>query len=290
MDSVQWESFPERLDEKITKEYLQRFSQLPEKINEDIEFVNVTMIGGVGVGKSSFLNTVVTALMDKNRIYRDYLTSPLKTAESKTKTFQIEKMKIEDRKDLPIRFYDCPGIDKEEDRTMTLDVLEAVINGHVKDDSKFDPEEIRKKQGESYRKYPSLKNAMHCLVYVIKASTNVLEPKDETLKKMKAIQRRINGPRDVKQVAIVTCIDEIGVPNMDMENIFKYKCVKTICEDVARFLQMDLQSVHPVANYYEEIKPSAAKNALSLMALWDIFECGERYIQKKLEKRFEDDY
>lgn len=45
-------------------------------------------------------------------------------------------MKIEDRKDLPIRFYDCPGIDKEEDRTMTLDVLEAVINGHVKDDSK----------------------------------------------------------------------------------------------------------------------------------------------------------
>lgn len=45
-------------------------------------------------------------------------------------------MKIEDRKDLPIRFYDCPGIDKEEDRTMTLDVLEAVINGHVKGDSK----------------------------------------------------------------------------------------------------------------------------------------------------------
>lgn len=39
-------------------------------------------------------------------------------------------------KELPIRFYDCPGIDEEEDRTMTLDVLEAVIKGHVKPDSK----------------------------------------------------------------------------------------------------------------------------------------------------------
>lgn len=38
-------------------------------------------------------------------------------------------------KDLPIRFYDCPGIDHDEEKTMTLDVLEAVINGHVKGDA-----------------------------------------------------------------------------------------------------------------------------------------------------------
>lgn len=39
-------------------------------------------------------------------------------------------------KDIPIRLYDCPGISNEEHDTMDLDVLEAVINGHIKGDSK----------------------------------------------------------------------------------------------------------------------------------------------------------
>lgn len=49
--------------------------------------------------------------------------------------FQLDKINVEDKKDIPIRFYDCPGIDGDEDRTMTVDVLEAVIKGHVKPDS-----------------------------------------------------------------------------------------------------------------------------------------------------------
>lgn len=44
-------------------------------------------------------------------------------------------MAVGGTKNLPIRFYDCPGIDQDEDETMNLDVLEAIINGHVKGDS-----------------------------------------------------------------------------------------------------------------------------------------------------------
>ena len=72
---------------KIVELYRQRFSKLPEKIDEDIPFVNITMFGGVGVGKSSFLNTVVTALInDPDKVYRDYKTAPFSTGRSKTKT------------------------------------------------------------------------------------------------------------------------------------------------------------------------------------------------------------
>lgn len=81
----------------------------------------------------------------------------------------------------------------------------------------------------------------------------------------------------------------LGVPNSDMENVFKYSCVKEICQEVSDLLEIELQSVHPVANYHEEIEPTAAKNVLALMALWDIFECGDRHIQQKLERRFDDD-
>lgn len=95
---------------------------------------------------------------------------------------------------------------------------------------------------------------------------------------------------DVKQVAIVTNIDRIGVPNVDMESVFKYPNVKEFCEEVSKILEIEIQSVYPIANYHQEHKPSAAKNALALMALWDIFKCGERYIKKKLESGFNDDH
>lgn len=95
---------------------------------------------------------------------------------------------------------------------------------------------------------------------------------------------------DVKQVAIVTHIDKTGIPNVDMESVFKYPHVKEFCEEVSKILEIEIQSVYPIANYHEEHKPSAAKNALALMALWDMFKCGERHIKKKLESDFNDDH
>lgn len=77
-----------------------------------------------------------------------------------------------------------------------------------------------------------------------------------------------------------------------MEYVFKYKCVKEICREVSEVLEMDIQSVHPVANYDQESKPSFAKNSMALMALWDIFKCGERNIRQQFDKQsfFGDDY
>lgn len=86
---------------------------------------------------------------------------------------------------------------------------------------------------------------------------------------------------DVKQVAIVTHIDQIGVPDVDIESVFRYPNVKEYCKDVSRILEIEIQDVHPIANYHEELIPTAAKNALALKALWDIFKRGERHIHKK---------
>lgn len=45
------------------------------------------MFGGVGVGKSSFLNSVATALKnDPNGVCKDYATAPSRTGKSKTST------------------------------------------------------------------------------------------------------------------------------------------------------------------------------------------------------------
>lgn len=69
-----------------------------------------------------------------------------------------------------------------------------------------------------------------------------------------------------------------------MENVFKYKSVKDICSEVSEFLEMEITSVHPVANYNEQITPSIPQNVLSLMALWDIVDCGIKHFQGKFDK------
>lgn len=66
---------------------MQKLKKLKPKIHEDVKFVNVTLFGGVGVGKSSFLNTLMTALInDPEILYKDFKTAHGRTGESKTKT------------------------------------------------------------------------------------------------------------------------------------------------------------------------------------------------------------
>lgn len=70
--------------------YLQRFREMPNTFHKKIPFLNITMFGGVGVGKSSFLNTVATALNnDPSVVIKYYKTAPSRTGKSKTKTVSL---------------------------------------------------------------------------------------------------------------------------------------------------------------------------------------------------------
>ena len=59
----------------------------------------------------------------------------------------------------------------------------------------FKPEQINNKSGESYRKFSTLKSAMHCVVFVIKATSDITH--DDALRKIKAIQQRIDNPCNI---------------------------------------------------------------------------------------------
>lgn len=50
--------------------------------------------------------------------------------------FQLLKIKIGGSRVLPIRFFDCPGIDAAEYERMDQKVLEAIVNGRVRGNTK----------------------------------------------------------------------------------------------------------------------------------------------------------
>lgn len=89
----------------------------------------------------------------------------------------------------------------------------------------------------------------------------------------------------VRQFVIVTAIDKIGVPNFDIKKAYSYHCVRTHCEKVSNEFNIDLLHVIPVSNYFEEVAPNDAKNAMSLFNFWRIFKSGKEYIERQWNKQ-----
>lgn len=85
----------------------------------------------------------------------------------------------------------------------------------------------------------------------------------------------------VRQFVVVTSIDEIGVPNGDMINVYKYPCVRKFCDEVSVVFGVDLLHVIPVSNYFDEVAPNDAKNAMSLFNLWRVFNSTKEYIERR---------
>lgn len=85
---------------------------------------------------------------------------------------------------------------------------------------------------------------------------------------------------DVRQFALVTHIDKVGVPKDDMVNALQYSCVYDICQKVSEVFQLPQSHVIPVSNYFDSEDPGDAKNAMALKAFWRIFKSGRDYIRE----------
>lgn len=106
--------YPKKSGQKVAgtfvKEWLLRLSS---PITTDVPYINIIMIGETGAGKSSFLNTVATALGDGSYVKDTYRSSPITSEEgSTTRKLHLEPFFL-NNKHLPIRLYDLPGIAKK---------------------------------------------------------------------------------------------------------------------------------------------------------------------------------
>lgn len=89
----------------------------------------------------------------------------------------------------------------------------------------------------------------------------------------------------IRQFVVVTAIDELGVPNEDMKNAYKYRCVRKHCEKVSVAFNVDLFHVIPVSNYFVEVTSNDAKNAMSLFNFWRVFHSGKDFIDRHWNKK-----
>lgn len=279
-----WGGYPETLDAKIVEIYTKKFKTLTYPLTSKVPYINIIMIGETGAGKSSFLNTFCTAISGGQEIKDVYRVSPEHGREdSATKMIHLEPIHIGDNgPQLPCKFYDLPGLDDVE--TIRINEIKKIING----ERRIDVQLKKNSKVNLVRENPTLADKVHCILYVIKATSSLSIRHSDSIRLMRDIKFSKNREDGVRQFVVVTAIDELGVPNSDIKDAYKYPCVRKFCKKASEALDVDLLHVLPVSNYFEAVVPNDAKNAMSLFNLWRVFNLGKEYIKRQTESETEE--
>lgn len=278
-----WEGYPDNLNKTVFEEYAELFKNFIHPITPEEPYINIVMVGETGAGKSSFINTFATALANKNYMKDIYRISPKQTKhkeKSATRKIHLEKLFLNDEPPhLHINFYDIPGIGEK--NCVGEEELEMVIDGKLKPDVEIKKASKMKQNPGNINENPTGADKAHCILYIIRATSNLSTDVSKSLEILLKIRNKRIGEDDVRQFVILTSIDEIGVPNNDMEKAYRYGCIRKHCEKISDIFDIDLPHVIPVSNYFMESAPTHAKNAMSLMTLWRVCISSKEFIQRK---------
>lgn len=273
---------PRILSYEAVDESIKFFEKLETKITDEVPYINILMIGETGSGKSSIYNAFATALENSTLIKDTYRTAPIRNGESVTRKINLEPLYFRGKM-LPIRFYDMPGICEE--NSVRQNELDMILNGEVKRGLKVARASEMRKMTTFIRPNPTPADKIHCILYVMRATSNFSTKLSTSLNEIKKVQDSRKNDDEVQQFVIITAIDEIGVPNEEMAYAYQYRCVQDIRDKVVDALKIMPRQVIPVSNYFVETFSCEAKNAMSLWALWQVCKPAKDNFKLKSEMK-----
>lgn len=81
-------------------------------------------------------------------------------------------------------------------------------------------------------------------------------------------------------------IDEMGVFDEDLENVFEYEMVMKVCGQVFYFFKIEVNYIIFVLNYFGELILNYVKDEMFLNVFWCICIFGRDYIQWKWSENY----
>ncbi|XP_064880674.1 interferon-induced protein 44-like isoform X3 [Oncorhynchus nerka] len=171
-----------------TKERLMDYIKNYKPEVKSLVQVRVLLVGPVGAGKSSFFNSI-------NSVFKGHVTGQANTGSagtSLTTQFRTYSIKAEQGgKALPLVLCDTMGLEEGPSAGMDIDDINSILKGHVQDRYQFNPSMSVQTDGVGVCKSPSLKDTIHCVVYVLDACKVALLSA-KMVDKLAAIRKGIN--------------------------------------------------------------------------------------------------
>ncbi|XP_041634511.1 interferon-induced protein 44-like [Cheilinus undulatus] len=190
------------------------------------------------------------------------------------KTYKIEK---EDQSIYSFVFNDIMGIEKNLDHGVNVDDLKLALQGHMKDNYKFNPVSPLTQNDPGYNSNPSLDDKVHVMVGVIPAdSVSLLS--DEVVQKLRQL-RAAATELEIPQMAILTKVDQ-ACPEVkrDINNLHKSKYLKEQVEKFSYLLGLPVNCIFLLKNYESEIDTSNEISVPILAALKQMMNYGDDYL------------
>ncbi|KAI7811113.1 interferon-induced protein 44 isoform X2 [Triplophysa rosa] len=241
--------------------------------NSEVDTLRILLHGPVGAGKSSFINSVDTALQGHitNRVPTDAISGKSFTLECKT--YNLTKCTTGF---YPFTFTDIMGIQATEG-IQTDDIIK-ILHGHIKNDYVFNPVRPITKEDSKYDKHSSLKDKIHCLVSVFPANQISSIPED-VLRKMREVREKARD-MGIPQVIIMTKVDEIcPLVKENLEKVYTSKKIKEKVKECSVRLGITESYIYPVKNYHEEDATVTKIDILILKALLNIVNFANAYVE-----------
>ncbi|WAR29772.1 IFI44-like protein [Mya arenaria] len=253
------EKTPALTDEYISKLKEELASITPPKGSGITDF-QLLLVGPVGAGKSSFINTAMSPFADRimhkaavgtssQSVTRKYITYPVRKSGGSC---------------LNLRLCDTPGIGDHSG----LDALNInfLLDGHVPSSFEFSCSRHISAKTPGFVHRPSLAEEAHCVAIVLDSSTiNDLPAVTMTLLND---LKNLALEKGIPLAIIMTKIDKLHEEIAEnLADVFKRPEVKTAVDQVSEAFGIPPNHVFPVKNYHSEMETEIAVHGLALLAL-----------------------
>ncbi|XP_048395660.2 interferon-induced protein 44-like [Stegostoma tigrinum] len=231
----------------------------------------VLLIGPVGGGKSSFINSV-------NSIFRGHVTHRTLVgsgARSTTTVYTTYSFRGIHGTSPPLILCDTMGLAEDTEAGMHSDDIISIIKGYVYNKYKFNVD-CPFKVGDNALK--TIDEKVHCVAYVIDGSKATILS-NEMKRKICDIRSRINE-LEIPQVVLLTKVDEeCPMVGKDVETVYQSDLIEKKVMEVGEQLGIAVSYILPVKNYWSELELQYATDILILSAVVQMLRFADDYFE-----------
>nr|XP_033771778.1 interferon-induced protein 44-like [Geotrypetes seraphini]XP_033771779.1 interferon-induced protein 44-like [Geotrypetes seraphini] len=256
-------------ERKSLKEFVRSYKSCLNPVSQ----VRILMIGPVGAGKSSFFNSV-------NSVFRGHVTcqaiagSDSTSVTKKYRTYTLKDGKA--GKALPIILCDSMGLEEKTGAGLEVEDVSKILQGHVPDRYLFNAAASIQPDFPGYILTPSLKDKVHCVVFVIDASKiSILSTNlEDKLRRLRTIVNQY----DVPNILLLTKVDEL-CPTVaeDIREVYKSRAVQKQVHTAAARLGIPVSNILPIKNYSSSLELDYDSDILILHAIQQMLRYADNY-------------